>query len=68
MLERTLTGEPPSEATHWTGCAMAVASSLSLTTVQRIWRSHGLQPHRVRTFKRSTDPRFAAKLDDVVGL
>ena len=68
MLERTLTGEPPGEATHWTGRAMAALCGLSLTTVQRIWRSHRLQPHRVRTFKRSTDPRFAAKLDDVVGL
>ena len=68
VLERTLTGEPPGEATHWTGRAMAAVSGLSLVTVQRIWRSHGLQPHRVRTFKHSTDPRFAAKLDDVVGL
>ncbi len=68
VLERTLTGEPPGEATHWTGRAMAALCGLSLTTVQRIWRSHHLQPHRVRTFKRSTDPHFAAKLDDVVGL
>ena len=45
-----------------------VQAVLELTTVQRIWRSHHLQPHRVRTFKRSTDPHFAAKLDDVVGL
>ncbi len=41
---------------------------LSLRTVQRIWAAHGLQPHRIRTFKHSTDPDFAAKLDDVVGL
>ncbi len=32
------------------------------------WRSASCEPHRVRTFKRSTDPQFAAKLDDVVGL
>ena len=56
VLERTLTGEPPGEATHWTGRAMAVVST-PLTTVQRIWRSLRLQPHRVRTCKRSTDPR-----------
>ena len=68
VLERTLTGEPPGEATHWTGRAMAAVSGLSLRTVQRIWGAHRLQPHRVRTFKRSTDPQFAAKLDDVVGL
>ena len=47
---------------------MAKAMGLSLRTVQRIWSAHGLQPHRIRTFKRSTDPDFAAKLDDVVGL
>ena len=68
VLERTLTGEPPGSVTHWTGRAMAAACGLSLRTVQRIWNAHRLQPHRVRTFKRSTDPRFAAKLDDVVGL
>ena len=68
VIERTLTGEPPGAATHWTGRAMAAVSGLSLTTVQRIWRSYRLQHHCVRTFKRSTDPRFAAKLNDVVGL
>jgi transposase len=60
--------EPPGEATHWTGRAMAKASRLSLRTVQRIWAAHRLQPHRIRTFKRSKDPDFVAKLEDVVGL
>jgi transposase len=60
--------EPPGEATHWTGRAMAKAMGVSLRTVQRIWQTHRLQPHRIRTFKRSTDPDFAAKLEDVVGL
>jgi transposase len=59
---------PPHEATHWTGRAMAQASGLSLRSVQRIWQAHQLQPHRARTFKRSRDPAFAAKLVDVVGL
>jgi transposase len=67
VVERTLR-EPPGAVTHWTGRAMARAMTLSLRTVQRIWQSHKLQPHRIRTFKRSTDPEFAAKLDDVVGL
>ena len=49
-------GEPPGEATHWTGRVMAEATGLSLRTVQRIWGAHDLQPHRMRTFKRSTDP------------
>ena len=61
-------GEPPGETTHWTGRAMAEATSLSLRTVQRIWAAHDLQPHRVRTFKRSRDPEFMAKLEDIVGL
>ena len=68
VVEKTLTDEPPDAVTHWTGRAMAAACGLSLTTVQRIWRAHKLQPHRMRTFKRSTDPDFAAKLDDIVGL
>ena len=65
----TLTcAEPPGEATHWTGRAMARHSGISLRSVQRIWAAHDLQPHRIRTFKRSTDPEFAAKLEDIVGL
>ena len=60
--------EPPGEATHWTGRAMAKAAGVSLSYVQRIWRAHGLQPHRIRTFKLSNDPAFAAKLRDIVGL
>jgi len=60
--------DPPGETTHWTGAAMAEAAAISVSSVQRIWRSHGLQPHRVRQFKLSTDPQFAAKLHDIVGL
>jgi transposase len=61
-------GPPPHEATHWTGRAMAAATGLSLRSVQRIWEAHQLQPHRVRSFKRSRDPQFAEKLVEVVGL
>jgi transposase len=60
--------EPAHQATHWTGRAMAKAMGVSLGSVQRIWRAHHLQPHRLRTFKRSRDPAFAAKLSDIVGL
>ena len=60
--------EPPGEATHWTGRAMAKAAGISLRSVQRIWQAHRLQPHRIRTFKRSNDPAFVAKLEDIVGL
>ncbi len=61
-------GEPPGEATHWTGRMMAKAAGLSLRTVQRIWAAHKLQPHRLRSFKRSRDPEFITKLTDIVGL
>jgi transposase len=65
----TLTcAEPPGEATHWTGRAMARHTGMPLRSVQRIWQAHDLQPHRMRTFKRSNDPEFAAKLEDIVGL
>ena len=60
--------EPPGAVTHWTGRAMAKAVGVSLTSVQRIWSAHRLQPHRLRTFKRSNDPAFAAKVEDIVGL
>ena len=63
VVERALR-PPPGAVTPWTGRAMG----LSLRTVQRIWAAHRLQPHRIRTFERSTDPAFAARLDDVVGL
>src|SRR5580692_11768391 len=56
------------QATHWTGRAMAKAIGISVGSVQRVWRAHKLQPHRLRTFKRSGDPSFAAKLTDIVGL
>jgi transposase len=65
----TLTcAEPPGEATHWTGRAIASYTGISLRSVQRIWAAHDLQPHRIRTFKRSSDPDFAAKLEAIVGL
>ena len=47
---------------------MAKAAGISLRSVQCIWAAHDLQSHRVRTFKRSRDPRFADKLVDIVGL
>jgi hypothetical protein len=59
---------PPGETTHWTGREMAKAAGISLRSVQRIWAAHGLPPHRVRTFKLSSDPKFAAKVQDIVGL
>ena len=67
VIVRTLETKPP-DATHWSSRGMARASGLSVSTVQRIWRAFGLQPHRLETFKLSTDPDFVAKVRDVVGL
>lgn len=59
---------PPHEATHWTARAMAKVVGLAVSTVQEIWKAHGLAPHRWRSFKLSNDPAFAEKLTDIVGL
>ena len=64
----TLAEPPPDGVTHWTAPALAAASGLSVSSVQRIWRAHGLRPHQVRSFKLSTDPNFATKVEDIVGL
>ncbi len=61
-------GEPPKNATHWTGRMVAKVTGVSLSAVQRLWRANRLQPHRIRTFKRSNDPAFAEKVEDIVGL
>jgi transposase len=67
VVALTLT-DPPGETTHWTADMMAAASKISASAVRRIWKAHGLQPHRFRQFKLSNDPKFADKLYDVVGL
>jgi transposase len=67
VIVRTLESVPP-DATHWSSRGMSRACGLSVSTVQRIWRAFGLQPHRLETFKLSTDPDFVAKVRDVVGL
>jgi transposase len=58
----------PRDATHWSTREMAKASGLSDTTVLRIWRAFGLQPHRSETFKLSNDPQLIEKVRDIVGL
>jgi transposase len=67
VVEMTTRQKPPN-ATHWSTRAMAEAVGISEASVRRIWHAHGLKPHLVETFKVSTDPDFAAKLEDVVGL
>jgi DDE superfamily endonuclease/Homeodomain-like domain len=60
-------GPPPGETTHWTTRATAAQVGISVSSVQRIWRAHGLQPHRLPQFKLSNDPHFAAELHEIVG-
>ena len=67
VIELTL-DDPPGETTHWTVRMMADVIGIGSATVHRIWRAHGLTPHRMRNFKLSNDPRFAEKLKDVIGL
>jgi hypothetical protein len=58
----------PAGATHWSCRSLAKNQGVSKATVQRIWQSHPLQPHRTKNFKLSRDVRFLEKLTDVVGL
>jgi transposase len=67
VVEATLHRPPPGQ-THWSVRQMAQAQGLSRMAVQRIWKQHNLQPHRLETFKLSKDKNFVAKLRDVVGL
>lgn len=67
VVVRTLESAP-SNATHWSSRGMAKVSGVSTSSVQRIWRAFGLQPHRTETFKLSKDPLFIDKVRDVVGL
>ena len=67
IVEATLHTKP-ANSTHWSTRTMAKAQGVSHATVQRIWDAHGLQPHRVKTFKLSKDKRFEEKLTDVVGV
>ena len=67
-IVRLTTQSTPEAATQWSSRTMAVRIGVSHSTISRIWKEHGLKPHRVERFKVSRDPRFAEKLEDVVGL
>ena len=67
VITKTLE-ERPANVTHWSTRSMAQLMGLSQSSVSRIWRAFGLQPHRVESFKLSTDPQFIEKVRDVVGV
>jgi transposase len=67
VVVKTLESKP-TDATHWSTRSMARSMGMSQTSISRIWRAFGLQPHRAESFKLSTDPLFVEKVRDVVGL
>jgi putative transposase len=67
LLRKTLKTKPKG-GTHWTCRSIAAETKLSKSTVQRVWKAFGLQPHRQKHFKISTDPFFVEKVRDIVGL
>jgi len=67
LIRKTLKTKPK-DGTHWTVRSIAAETDLSKSTVHRIWQAFGLQPHRQRHFKLSTDPFFVEKVRDIVGL
>jgi transposase len=67
VVAKTTQGKPAA-GTHWSRSTMAREAGISDSSVGRIWRAHGLKPHRIESFKISNDPNFAEKLDDIVGL
>src|SRR6266852_1874975 len=67
LIRRTLRSKPK-DGTHWSCRSLAAETRLSKSTVQRIWRAFGLQPHRARHFQLSNDPFFVEKVRDIVGL
>lgn len=67
LIKKTLQTKPK-DGTHWTCRAIAEETKLSKSTVHRVWKAFGLQPHRQKHFKLSTDPFFVEKVRDIVGL
>ena len=67
-IVRLTTQTTPKGATHWSTRTLAAQMGVSDTTIHKVWKAHGLKPHLIKTFKVSRDPKFAEKLEDIVGL
>jgi len=67
IVDATLRTKPKG-MTQWSCRLMAARQGVSKSTINNIWQSHNLKPHRVKTFKLSRDAKFLEKLTDVVGL
>ena len=68
LIRKTLKTRPKDGSTQWSCRTIATETKLSKSTVQRVWSAFGLQPHRQKQFKLSTDPFFVEKVRDIVGL
>ncbi|MFW7342317.1 IS630 family transposase [Pollutimonas sp. H1-120] len=68
QIVRLTTQTTPKAATHWSTRTLAKEVGVSASTIMRVWRTHGLKPHRIESFKVSRDPAFVEKLEDIVGL
>ncbi len=68
QVVRITLDETPQGSTHWSTRTLAAHLGTSASAVARIWRAHGIKPHRVKSFKLSNDPLFIKKLEDIVGL
>jgi transposase len=67
LIQKTL-NEKPKSSTHWNCRGFSAETDVSKSTVQRLWNTFGIKPHRYQTFKLSTDPFFVEKVRDIVGL
>src|ERR1700687_3314923 len=67
LVRKTLETKPKG-GTHWSIRQIAAETRVSKSTVHRIWQAFGLEPHRQKHFKLSTDPFFVEKVRDIVGL
>ena len=68
LLQKTVHTRPDDGSTHWSCRSMEQETGLSRSTIQRTWSAFGIQPHRQKHFKLSTDPFFVEKVIDIVGL
>lgn len=68
LLIRKTLNKKPRGGTHWTCRSVAKETQLSKSTVHRVWKAFGIQPHRQKHFKLSTDPFFVEKVRDIIGL
>ena len=68
IVQLTVQTKPPAPLTHWSSRRLAARVGVHFTTVTKVWKRHGLQPHRLERYKASPDPDFETKAADIIGL